>query len=147
MQKDAAAPCRYYLGTSSGVAVITGQTGLWWLHASPSAPAVPCSDRAFSLLHRQQMENSSPAGLVCSKHPLPTLRLGGLAGGWVHLGSRCARADGRVGAAKPWEEAGASHQIPSLTRSDRAERVSDREGGRQDGSDGGAGGGERETGP
>lgn len=105
------------------------------------------SDRPFSLLHRQQMENSSPAGLVCSKHPLPTLQLMGLAGGWVHLGSRCARADGRVGAAKPWEEAGALHQIPSLTRSDRAERVSDREGGRQDGSDGGAGGGERETGP
>lgn len=47
---------------------------------------------------------------------------------------------------KPWEEAGALRQIPSLMRSDGAERMSDREGGRQDGSDGGAGGGERETG-
>lgn len=66
--------------------------------------------------------------------------VGGLAGG------SCARPDGRVSGVEPWEEAGAWHQIPSLMRSDGAERVSDREGGRQDGSDGRAGGGERETG-
>lgn len=33
-----------------------------------------------------------------------------------------------VSAVKPREEAGASHQLPSLTRSDGAERVSDGEG-------------------
>lgn len=88
------------------------------------------------------MENSSPAGLVCSEHPFPTLQPGG--GGLA--GGGCARADGRVSGVKPWEEAGALRQIPSLMRSDGAERMSDREGGRQDGSDGGAGGGERETG-
>lgn len=70
----------------------------------------------------------------------------GLAGGWVRLGNGCTHADGWVSGVKLWEEAGALYQIPSLTRSDGAERLSDREGGRQDGSDGGAGGGERETG-
>lgn len=70
----------------------------------------------------------------------------GRVGGCVCLGSGCPRADGWVSGVKLREEAGALHQIPSLTRSDGAERVSDREGGRRDGSDGGAGGRERETG-
>jgi len=119
----------------------------WWLHASPSAPAVPCgpgcSDRPFSSLCCQQTEDSY---LGCSKHPLHTPQRGGWRGGGLHPGSGCTHADGWVSGVKPWEEAGALHQIPGLTRSDGAERVSDREGGRRGGSDGGAGGGERETG-